>query len=102
MRYRRVVFLFLFLCIFPALACNFPSGRQYSSDVSPNALRQTLDAQNTVPQPGSETPDTQGTVTPFPDSVSLPEAPSAQPTAEFDPLNYHYLTGPGDTLPSLA
>jgi LasA protease len=102
MRYRRIAFLILFLCLFPALACNYPYGHQNSTAVSPNALRQTLNAQEISPGSETETPAGQKTTIPIPDTASLPTSPSEPPTAEFDPLNYHYLTGAGDTLPSLA
>jgi LasA protease len=109
-RDRRIL-ICLILWFLPALACNYPSGYNPSSEVSPSALRQTLSAQDSGSQPALETPDDRETAIIGDEQVGpqtatpgpiLPTADAVQPAGGFDPNYYHYQTRSGDTLPALA
>jgi hypothetical protein len=107
----RGILILLVLWFLPALACNYPSGNNPSSEVSPSSLRQTLSAQDSGPQSAAETPannetaiignEQSGLQTATPDPP-LPTSDNVQPAGGFDPNYYHYQTFSGDTLPSLA
>ena len=98
--------------LLPMLACNYPPGNHASTEVSPNSLRQTLNAQDSGQQSGTQTPVRQETAPFNPDLSGLQTATpgsnqptmdgSGQPAADVDPNNYHYQTLSGDTLPSIS
>jgi LasA protease len=104
---NRPILIFLVLWLLPALACNYPSGNNPSTEVSPSTLRQTLSAQDSGPQtqPPRETEVTgegpAGLQTASPGAL-LPTSEDIQPAEDLDPNLYYYHALSGDTLPALA